>query len=126
MVYSQQHNEISEGHILSEALINAQNNLELSQKEIADIIHSNPPKICRLAKGGELDPKSPEGIFALHFLRIYRNLSVILANDDAQSKEWLKNYNHYFQESPINLLKGRSIQEMIEVLNYLDAMRGMA
>lgn len=114
----------SPGQVLSEAIINTQQNLGLTQKELAEIIHTSESTISRWKHGRELEPSSAEGHNALLFIRVYRSLDTLIGGDDAQAREWLQSENKHLHEKPIKLLL--TTEGLVRVLNYLDAMRGLA
>lgn len=114
----------SPGLVLSEALINVQINLRLTQKDLSEIIHASPATICRYAKGQAINPDSAEGQLAMYFIRIYRSLNALFGGNDTYAREWLINDNLYFNAKPLDLIK--DLPGLYEVLVYLDAMRGLA
>lgn len=114
----------SRGQVLGKALIQVQQALRLTQKELSEIIHTSESTISRYKNGNPLDPTSAEAEFAKYFIRIYRNLDTLLGGEDIQSKDWLTHYNEHLGDKPINLIK--NMYGIHEVLNYLDAMRGLA
>lgn len=116
--------ELSSGAVLAKALINVRIHLNLTQKELSQIVHASPATVCRLAKGLEINPDSAEGQFAMSFIRLYRSLSALFGGQDDLARAWLINHNTYFESKPIDLIK--SIDGLSQVLIYLDAMRGLA
>lgn len=121
---SHKHSLPTKGQVLSKALLQVQQFLNLTQKDLSEIIHTSESTISRYKNGSPLDPASAEAEFAKYFIRIYRNLDTLLGGDDTQSRDWLTHYNTHLGDKPINLIK--SMYGIHEVLNYLDAMRGVA
>jgi hypothetical protein len=119
------HSDSSKAEVLAEALLNVQTNLQLTQKDLSEIIHTSTATISRLkTKGSGIAPESAEGQFAVNFIRIYRSLSALLGGDDQQCREWINNYNDHLDSTPLDLLKN-NMQDFQKVLIYLDAMRGI-
>ena len=74
----------------------------------------------RFARG--LDPKSKEGELALLFLRAYRSLDALLGGDDAKARLWLRAENDHLDGIPADRI--RTVEGLVDVVQYLDAMRG--
>lgn len=115
----------TQAEVLSKALVNVAINLDLSQKELSEIIGASKSEISRLFnKKSYIYPSTKEGECALILIRIYRSLDALLGEDERQSQEWFKNYNNHLSAKPIELSK--KISGLVEVVTYLDAMRGLA
>lgn len=110
--------------VLSKALINMALILELSGKDLSEIIGISESSATRLHQGKKLiSPTSKEGELALLLLRIYRSLNALVGNHHDKARAWLQNKNAYFNhQKPLDEIK--HIQGLVRVLNYLDAMRG--
>lgn len=124
MPNTQMKQEYTKGQVLTEAVINIQHILKLTQKELAEIIHTSESTVSRYKKGAEIDPNFAEGQFALLFVRIFRSLDTIIGGNDIQSISWLRSFNEHLGDKPIDLMK--TTQGIYIVLNYLDSMRGLA
>ncbi len=112
-----------EGAVLWQAVANLAEAYELSRKDLEDMLGFSQATLSRLyQKNGSIDPQSKEGELAILLIRLYRSLSANLGGDDEAAKIWLKSYNHYFNESPLQHI--RKITGLTEVIFYLDAMRG--
>jgi len=111
--------------VLSKALISVAKNLDLSQKELSEIIGSSKSEVSRLFNGKiYLSPYTKEGECALLLIRLYRSLDALLGEDEKQCQEWFKNDNEHLGEKPLVLSK--KIEGLVEIVAYLDAMRGSA
>lgn len=111
--------------VLSKAITTVATNLGLSQKELSEIIGSSKSEVSRLfAKKIFLSPNSKEGECALLLIRIYRSLDALLGEDQRQCQEWFSNDNAHLGAKPIQLSK--HIEGLVEIVTYLDAMRGLA
>lgn len=115
----------NEAIVLSKAIIFVAKNLRLNQREISEIVGASKSEISRLYNGtSQLSPHTKEGECALLLIRLYRSLDALLGEDENQCQEWFKTYNSHLGEIPINLSK--KISGLVEIVVYLDAMRGMA
>ena len=77
----------------------------------------------RLARGErKVDVVGKEGELALLLVRLYRSLDALTGGDEAKNREWLHAENHHLGGKPSELI--RSIQGLVHVVEYLDAMRG--
>lgn len=115
----------TEREVLSKAVIKVAGKLALSQKELSEILGKSKSEISRLFnQQAFLSPVSKEWQCALLLVRIYRDLDSLLGEDERQSQEWFKNYNHHLHGIPIELSK--DITGLVSVVTYLDAMRGLA
>lgn len=111
--------------VLSKAVVRVAMNLGLSQKELSGILGPSTSEISRLFNGtSTISPDTKPGQCALLLIRLYRNLDAILGEDERQCQEWFKNYNTHLGEKPVIL--SEKIEGLVEVVTYLDAVRGMA
>lgn len=112
-----------ESAVLSKAFLRASERLGLTQKEQAHILGLSAASLSRLARGArEVDVAGKEGELALLLVRLYRSLDPLNGGDEAKNREWLHAENHHLGGKPSELI--RSIQGLVYVVEYLDAMRG--
>lgn len=111
-------NEIS----LAKAVLNAAARLELRQRQIATILGASEASISRLARGRGIDPSSKEGELALLFLRLYRSLDTLVGGDDGRARAWLEAKSDHLGGAPVERIA--TVQGLLDVVQYLDAMRG--
>ena len=78
--------------------------------------------MSRLKSGRELDPARKEGELALLFLRLYRSLDALVGGDDTRARDWLHARNDHLRGIPAERIN--SVEGLIDVVQYLDAMRG--
>jgi len=69
-----------------------------------------------------LDPERKEGELALLFLRLYRSLDALVGGDDLKARLWLHTTNDHLGGIPSDRI--RTVEGLIDVVQYLDAMRG--
>jgi len=115
--------QADESTVLSRAFLLASERLGLAQKDQAEILGLSAASLSRLARGGRsIDVDGKEGELALLFVRLYRSLDALTGGDEAKSRQWLRAENHHLGGIPSELI--RSIQGLVHVVEYLDAMRG--
>ncbi len=108
--------------VLAKAAINAASRLGLRNRHLADIIGTSEASISRLRSGRGLDPERKEGELALLFLRLFRSLDALVGGDDAKARAWLHAENDHVGGIPADRI--RTVEGLIDVVQYLDAMRG--
>jgi hypothetical protein len=104
--------------ILAEAFSNAGRQIGFSQAELGEIIGKDRSAISR----GRIDPDTKSGELALLFVRCYRALFVLVGGDPAQMRHWMRTPNHGTGGIPAEQVK--HVPGLVEVLQYLDAIRG--
>lgn len=118
--------KLNENEILTKALEKLTNQLQLSRQELMLIVGPSEPTLCRYFNPNNhssyLDPSSKEGEVAILLIRIYKSLDVLFGGNIEQSRLWLRNKNQHLDGIPIDLMK--SIEGIVKVVQYLDAIRG--
>lgn len=115
------HNEAAA--TLTKAVIRACVPLGLNQREMGAILGLSEASASRLFKGEKtLSPRTKEGELALLLIRIYRSLDAILSGHGENIQMWLTSHNDYLGATPKAMLA--NVSGLVEVANYLDAMRG--
>jgi hypothetical protein len=108
--------------VLSKAVRAAAVRLGLKSRDLALVLGSSEASVSRLSKGRGLDPDSKEGEIALLFLRVYRSLDALVGGDDARARQWLVAHNDHIGSVPLDRMK--AVEGLVDVVHYLDAMRG--
>lgn len=108
--------------VLAKAVRSAAGRLGLSQRELAEVLGASEASVSRIQRGRGVDPESKEGELALLFLRLYRSLDAIVGGDDEKARAWLEAPNVHVSGVPAERI--RSIEGLVDVVQYLDAMRG--
>lgn len=108
--------------VLAKAALAAARRLELRNKHLAEIIGTSEAFVSRLKSGRGLDPERTEGQLALLFLRLYRSLDALVGGDDAKARAWLQAQNDHVSGIPAERI--RTVEGLVDVVQYLDAMRG--
>lgn len=111
------------GPVLTRALLRTARLLDLSQKDIAQIVGVSPASLSRLAAGTRpIHPDSKEGECALLLIRIYRALDALLGGRAQDAKAWFHAENSHLGGVPAQRV--RTVTGLVQVADYLDAMRG--
>jgi hypothetical protein len=108
--------------VLAKAVMNAAARLGLRHRQVADIIGTSESSVSRLGSGRGLDPSTKEGELALLLLRLYRSLDALVGGDDLKAREWLHSMNDHVGGIPADRI--RTVEGLVDVIQYLDAMRG--
>ena len=108
--------------VLTKALLRAAERLAVRQRDIAAILGSSEASVSRLNQERKLDPSSKEGELALLFLRAYRSLDALVGGDEAAAREWMHAPNTHVEGIPAERI--RTVEGLVDVVRYLDAVRG--
>ena len=109
--------------VLTKAILKLADFYNLTGKDLHHIIGVSESTITRLSQGkAYISPTTKEGEIALLLLRVYRGLNSLIGTNHEKAKLWLNSYNKYFKKKPIDQLK--TITGLVEVVSYIDAMRG--
>ena len=108
--------------VLTRATLAAAARLGLRSRELAMVIGASEASVSRLKGARLLDPSSKEGELALLFLRLFRSLDALMGGDEARSRAWLRAGNMHLGGVPADRI--RTVEGLIDVVQYLDAMRG--
>lgn len=108
--------------VVAKATLAAAQRLGLRDRQLATIIGSSEASVSRLRSGRGLDPATKEGELALLFIRLYRGLDALVGGDDAAAQRWLHAENSHVHGVPIERVL--TVEGLVDVVQYLDAMRG--
>ena len=107
---------------LCKALFRAREYLGLNQSDLARAIGLDRSTITRLKHKGVLNPDSKPGELATYVIRIFRSLFALMGDDEAAIRHWMTTYNRHLNGQPDELIQ--NTQGLVQVMGYLDAMRG--
>ncbi|HSQ63518.1 MAG TPA: antitoxin Xre-like helix-turn-helix domain-containing protein [Polyangiaceae bacterium] len=96
--------------------------LGLSQKELARVIGVSEATVSRWSSGKLLDAQSKEGELALLLVRVFRSLDALVGGSDAKARAWFGAHNVHLGGVPRERVQ--TALGLVEVAQYLDAMRG--
>ena len=109
--------------VLSKAFLRAAQKLGLDQKDQSRILGLSGASMSRLSRGArQIEVDSKEGELAMLVVRLFRSLDALTGGDEEKSRAWLKSVNHHLGGTPQELIQ--TIQGLVHVIQYLDAMRG--
>jgi hypothetical protein len=104
--------------VLSSALVNAGKELGLTQQILGEIVGKDRTALSR----GGIDPDSKSGELALLLVRAYRALFALTGGDREAMRHWFQTQNLHTGGVPSEQV--RSVQGLMRVVEYLDAIRG--
>ena len=110
------------GPVLATAVLRAAERLGVRNRHLAAVLGSSEASVSRLQHGRGLEPDSKEGELALLFLRLYRSLDALVGGDDEKARSWLHARNDHVLGIPAERI--RTVEGLVDVVQYLDAMRG--
>lgn len=102
--------------VLSKAVVRAAKAFGLTQSELGKILGRDRSSIAR-----GIDPDSKPGELALLLVRCYRALAVLMGQDAKAIKHWFSTPNHHTGGVPREQIQ--SVQGLVRITEYLDAMR---
>lgn len=108
--------------VLTRATLAAAGGLGLRSRHLAAVLGASEASVSRLQRGRVIEPSSKEGELALLFLRLYRSLDALVGGDEAQARRWLHAENAHVGGVPAERI--RTVEGLVDVVQYLDAMRG--
>jgi len=108
--------------VVAKATMSAADRLGLRNRHLAAVIGTSEASVSRLGSGRGLAPASKEGELALLFLRLYRSLDALVGGDDGKARAWLHADNTHVGGVPADRI--RTVEGLVDVVQYLDAMRG--
>jgi hypothetical protein len=108
--------------VLTKAVLAASELLGLRNRDLALVLGSSEASVSRLSGRRLIDAASKEGELALLFLRLFRSLDALVGGDAAKARAWLHADNTHVGGVPAQRIKG--VEGLVDVVQYLDAMRG--
>ncbi len=108
--------------VLTKAILNLAKSYGLSGRELSEIIGISEASASRLHQGKKyITAHTKEGELSLLLLRVYRGLYALIGPQHEKAQAWLRERHHYFNCPPLESMK--SVQGLVSVVQYLDAMR---
>jgi antitoxin Xre/MbcA/ParS-like protein len=116
---------VSEGVVITKAVLRAAAKLGISNKTLARIIGLSEATVSRMGSGTyTLTPGDKASDLALLFVRFFRALDAIVGGDETVARAWVKNDNTALGAPPLTLIQ--SVPGLVHVVEYLDARRALA
>lgn len=110
------------GRVLAKATMSAASRLGLRNRDLALTIGSSEASVSRLQQGRAIDPDSKEGELSLLFLRLFRSLDALVGGEESKAHAWMYAMNDHVGGVPAERI--RTVEGLVDVVQYLDAMRG--
>ena len=111
--------------LVTKAFFRAADLLEISQKDLAQILGASEPTVSRWARHLlDIDTASKQGEIALLFLRLFRSLDPLVGSDAQKRHDWLRSHNKALNGTPAALIETPT--GLVNALAYLDGMRAAA
>jgi hypothetical protein len=108
--------------VLGKAVLAAAERLGVRGRTLGDVLGTSEASVSRLRSGRSLDPASKQGELALLFLRLFRSLDALMGGDEGKARLWLRGENAHLGGVPLDRI--RTVEGLVDVVQYLDAMRG--
>ena len=108
--------------VLTGALLSAAGRLGVRNRQLAEILGTSEASVSRLSSGRLIEAESKQGELALLFLRLFRSLDALVGGDEARARTWLHAHNSHLAGVPAELI--RRVEGLVDVVQYLDGMRG--
>lgn len=108
--------------VLAKAVLRAARQLGLSQAELGAVLGLHRTGISRLKHNGSLAPESKQGELALLLIRLARALYALAGGEEL----WIRHFMHSPNEitGGVPAVQVQSIQGLIDVLRFVDGIRG--
>jgi Protein of unknown function (DUF2384) len=110
------------GVVLAKAAIAAASRLGVTNRELARIVGTSEASISRLSRGRALRLESGEAEMAALFVRLFRSLDTLTGSEEGKARAWYRAYNRHLAGVPAE--RAQTVEGLVDVLRYLDAMRG--
>ena len=94
----------------------------MKSRQLAEVIGTSEASVSRFRSGRLLDPDSKQGELGLLFLRLFRSLDALMGGDELKARAWLRAENTHLGGVPAERI--RHVEGLVDVIQYLDAMRG--
>lgn len=108
--------------VTARATLSAASRLGLTNRHLAAVIGTSEASVSRMQHSRGVDPASKEGELALMFVRLFRSLDALVGGDEAQARAWMHAMNDHVGGVPAERI--RTVEGLVDVVQYLDAMRG--
>jgi len=115
---------VSEGAVMTKAVLRAATRLGVSNKALAGIIGLSEASVSRMGSGTyTLSAGDKTFDLAVLFVRLFRALDAVVHGDEAVARAWLRNENAALGGEPLTLIQ--SLPGLVHAVSYLDARRAL-
>ena len=108
--------------VLSKAVQSVAQYLQLTHRELASILGTSEASVSRFGKGRKIPYPSKEAELAALLVRLYRSLDSIVGGHAEKAIAWFRSRNRHLNEVPAKRIQ--TVEGLVDVVQYLDAMRG--
>ena len=108
--------------VLTKAVINAARRLGLRNRDLALVLGASEASVSRLSATRTIDPGGKEGELALLLLRLFRSLDALVGGEEGKARAWLHAHNVHLGGVPAERI--HHVEGLVDVVQYLDSMRG--
>lgn len=108
--------------VLTKAVLNTADQLGLKQAELGAVLGINRSSISRMSKGRLLDPSKTEWQLSLFLVRVFRGLFALTDGDKQWMQHFMNTHNHATGGIPKQQIQ--TVDGLVEVMNFIDAIRG--
>jgi hypothetical protein len=108
--------------VLAKATLSAARRLGVTNRDLAAVLGASEASVSRLARDRVLRPGRAEASLALLFVRLFRSLDAMTGGDEAKARAWFTAFNRHLGGVPAERI--RSAEGLVNVVQYLDAVRG--
>ncbi|MCG6867990.1 MAG: DUF2384 domain-containing protein [Gammaproteobacteria bacterium] len=108
--------------VLARAVHGVADHLGLTNREISAILGISESSVTRLRQGRAMPYPGKEAEFAALLVRLYRSLDTLVGGDTRKATAWFRAPNAHLNGIPAERI--RTIEGLVDVVQYLDAMRG--
>ena len=109
--------------VLTKAYLRAGDELGMTGRDLARVLGTSEATISRMkrGRGSHLAAGTKARELAILLVRIFRGLDAILGGNPGQARAWFHAHNHHLGRSPAEMV--RTLEGIVDVVRYLDAMR---
>jgi hypothetical protein len=108
--------------VLADATLAAAHRLGVPNRELARILGISEASVSRLSRGRTLRGDSREAETAALFVRLFRSLDTLTGGNETQAQAWYRAGNLHVGGVPAERVQ--TVEGLVDVVRYLDAMRG--
>lgn len=110
------------GAVLAKAALSAARRLGLTNRDLARMLGSSEASASRLGRERTLRIGGREAELAALFVRLFRSLDALCGGDESKARAWFEARNAHLGEAPA--VRVKSVEGLVDVVQYLDGMRG--
>lgn len=108
--------------VLAKATLSAAGRLGLTHRDLAVVLGTSEASVSRMSRDRALRAGSAEASLALLFVRLFRSLDALTGGSEAGARAWFMAPNRHLGGVPAERI--RSAEGLVNVVQYLDAIRG--